>query len=867
MPLSPGTRLGPYEVLAPLGAGGMGEVYRARDSRLERDVAVKVLPSAFAPDADRRARFERESKTVAALSHPNIVAIHDTGLHDGQAYLVMELLTGQSLREALARGGFPVRKALDIAIQTARGLAAAHEKGLVHRDLKPENVFLLDDGRVKILDFGLARAVSAGTGATETGAALTDPGVVMGTVGYMAPEQVRGQIADARSDLFALGAVLYEMLAGRRAFQRETAADTMFAIVKEDPPDLVPGPGMSPALERIIRHCLEKNPAERFQTARDVAFALEALSSASLPAVAVQTPPSMRRRRITWQLVAAGMFLLGAFVMAGPRWFVADREASWTGVLLGGPDTAFDPVIAPDGKVLAFQAMVNNLSQVAVMNPDTGDWKVLTHDRNHGPVYNLSWSPDSARIYFHRINFGAFGIFSVAAIGGDERPLLEGASSPVPLRDGSLLAVLPGETGPPLQVVRYWPDTGAQETLGGVIASSRDPSLRVSKDERQVAFVGWTDEGAWKQSPEPQLIVGDLAARTFRSLISFAGIQYPSVGATDQPGVWLATLKSGDLHQIVEVTDDGVRGIVRTLVSLPLPIEGVSSGPDGSLYLSQWSRPQEVVRFGQDGGIPERLAFSERVVRDEGGVLMLTDGRILFAKEFAGRRGIASARPGDRDFPFVETSEESFVPVAAVGKDEVACRIGTGDRQMVAVVSAQTGRITRRFPATAGKVINSIAASPDGRTLYFSESGSIWAMSSSGGDPRRLAPGHSVAPSPDGRSLIIQVIENDVPRLTRLPLAGGEPEPIQLNLDRLLLWAFPLAPNAVAPDGRIVFAVDSPDSWFEMPVIIDPVSGSVRVIPLTFSGDIHGPGWTPDGRILASGLPTRSSLWRLRLVK
>src|SRR5829696_1342779 len=237
MALAAGSRLGPYEIVAPLGAGGMGEVYRARDPRLGRDVAIKVLPSSVATDPDRRARFEREARSVAALSHPNILAIFDFAVYDGHACAVTELLEGRTLRDALAEGALAVRRAIEIAIQLARGLAAAHDKGFVHRDLKPENVFLLDDGQVKILDFGVAKAIAEAHAGTET-VAGTDPGTVMGTVGYMAPEQVRGQAVDARADLFALGTVLYEMLGGRRAFQRETAAETMTAILKEDPPEL-----------------------------------------------------------------------------------------------------------------------------------------------------------------------------------------------------------------------------------------------------------------------------------------------------------------------------------------------------------------------------------------------------------------------------------------------------------------------------------------------------------------------------------------------------------------------------------------------------------------------------------------------------
>jgi serine/threonine protein kinase len=337
MPLAPGARLGPYEIVAPLGAGGMGEVFRARDTRLHRDVAIKVLPESFAADPARRARFEHEAQAIAALSHPNILAIFDTGVHpstastgSGQAgsagspqaqlYVVTELLDGETLRDALQDGALPVRKAVEIAVQIAHGLAAAHDKHLVHRDLKPENVFLLPDGQVKILDFGLARQVA--TGAIGTVAAMTDPGTVMGTAGYMAPEQVRGQAVDARTDLFALGAVLYEMLSGQRAFRRDTAADTMFAVVKEDPPDLLTARAdLSPALDRIVRHCLEKNPNERFQTARDVAFALGGLSGSG-PSSPRAIDSTVARPASDWRLrlaVAVSCVLVLALLWAGWR--------------------------------------------------------------------------------------------------------------------------------------------------------------------------------------------------------------------------------------------------------------------------------------------------------------------------------------------------------------------------------------------------------------------------------------------------------------------------------------------------------------------------------------------------------------------
>ena len=289
MPLAPGVRLGPYEVVAAIGAGGMGEVWRARDPRLGREVAVKVLPAGLSADAGRRHRFEQEALAAGALNHPNVLSVHDVGEHEGAPYLVFELLDGKTLRERLEEGPVSARRAAEWAAQIARGLAAAHDKGILHRDLKPENVFVLSDGRVKILDFGLAKlgplAGEAQPGSdVATVSRLTQPGTILGTVAYMSPEQVRGAAVDARSDLFSLGAVLHEMLTGRRPWVRETAAETMSAILKEDPPDLaVSGVAMLPVLDRTVRRCLEKDPAARFRSAHDLAFALEAAGGDSAP--------------------------------------------------------------------------------------------------------------------------------------------------------------------------------------------------------------------------------------------------------------------------------------------------------------------------------------------------------------------------------------------------------------------------------------------------------------------------------------------------------------------------------------------------------------------------------------------------------
>jgi eukaryotic-like serine/threonine-protein kinase len=322
MPLCNGEKIGPYEIVAPLGAGGMGEVYRARDTRLDRDVAIKVVSQTLAKDPDRLRRFEQEARSVAALNHPNILGIHDIGTYQGAPYLVSELLEGETLREKLMNGALPVRRAIEYALGIACGLAAAHDKGIIHRDLKPENIFITRDGRVKILDFGLAKLVrpDPDTDTTQvTRDTVTQPGVVVGTVGYMSPEQVRGEPIDARSDIFSFGTLLFEMLTGKRAFKKDTTAETMTAILRDEPPELTETGWQGPlGIQRILARCLEKNVERRFQSASDLAFAIESLSGTGVTQKVTEPPVAAKRTWWPWAagaaalaLVAAGAWLLG----------------------------------------------------------------------------------------------------------------------------------------------------------------------------------------------------------------------------------------------------------------------------------------------------------------------------------------------------------------------------------------------------------------------------------------------------------------------------------------------------------------------------------------------------------------------------
>jgi eukaryotic-like serine/threonine-protein kinase len=379
MTLTSGTKLGPYEIQSPLGAGGMGEVYRARDPRLGREVALKVLPAGCSSDPERLRRFEQEARATATLNHPNILAVFDVGRQDELPYIVSELLEGESLRARLRPGPLPARKAIEYALQIVRGLAAAHDRGIFHRDLKPENIFVTRDGHIKILDFGLAKltlpepAAMASMTAQPTVDSVTGRGVLLGTLGYMSPEQLRGAATDARSDLFSVGAVLYEMLSGQRAFRGETTADTITAVLREEPPDLTAtGRDVPPILERIVRHCLEKDPAARFQSARDVAFDLESLSSvsSSVPAVAVRTEQA-RKSWLVPALLGTAALLLAAGLLIG-RLSAPAPAAPEFHQLTFGREAVLSARFAPDQRTVIYSSARAGMSgELFSVTPDS----------------------------------------------------------------------------------------------------------------------------------------------------------------------------------------------------------------------------------------------------------------------------------------------------------------------------------------------------------------------------------------------------------------------------------------------------------------------------------------------------------------
>ncbi|HKM86772.1 MAG TPA: protein kinase [Terriglobales bacterium] len=400
MSLTSGTKLGPYEIHALVGAGGMGEVYRARDTRLGRDVALKILPESFAREPDRLRRFEQEARAVAALNHPNILAVFDIGQQNGSPFLVSELLEGESLRVALDGGALPQRKTIEYGVQIAHGLAAAHEKGIVHRDLKPENIFVTKDERIKILDFGLAKlAQQAGSDDVTLSSPHTAVGVVMGTAGYMAPEQVRGEAADPRTDIFAFGAVLYEMFSGVRAFHRDTTAETMTAVLKDDPPELSdPAHFVSPALERIVRRCLEKNPEQRFQSARDLSFALSALSGTETSGMARAVAVPRRKPLLLWVSVAAALVAVAAVT-----WFVARRPVPTTRMqfAMAVPDemSISHMALSRDGSILVFVSPEESSALPMLFVQRVGSPNVTLLPGTQGASYPF-WSPDGASVGF-----------------------------------------------------------------------------------------------------------------------------------------------------------------------------------------------------------------------------------------------------------------------------------------------------------------------------------------------------------------------------------------------------------------------------------------------------------------------------------
>jgi Tol biopolymer transport system component len=796
----------------------MGEVYKARDPRLDRFVAIKVLPTAFANDADRLARFERESKAVAALSHPNILSIFDVGTHEDHAYAVMELLDGESLRERLLQGPLSVRKATECAIQVTRGLAAAHDKGLVHRDLKPDNIFLLPDGRVKILDFGLARTM-AGPGrpidsVTEEATILsprTDPGTVMGTVGYMAPEQVRGQTVDGRADLFALGTVLYEMLAGRRAFERDTAADTMTAILKEDPPEFDRARAdIPPSLDRIIRHCLEKNVVERFQSARDVAFALESLSgSAPVPvaaADAVSAPVARKNRRGLGMAIAALLIVAAAAaggiagrttapkVLPAPRFTMKTFE----------PQTIVNARFMPDGNGIVFSSALTG-NAVRLFQIQAG----LTEARSFGPpnTHLLSISSKGELAVLTNVSLIGQRLFKGTlarmTVEGSPRPWMENVREADWSQDGTTLAIVHDEGSK--DRLEYPIGTVLYETAGYV----SDP--RVSPDGTRVAFMDHQsrfDDRGWVK-----VVDRDKTVRTL------AGEFWGEEGLAWSPDGTTVFFAANDRR----ATGD------KQIGDLSYQIYSVAiARPDSSL--SSFTTPGDFAIYD-----------------------VASDGRWLAAREDI-RLGVGAHLQGDTADRDLSWLNQSWTPRLSRDGTRLLFSDGTAGSNY-----GLAWRLTDGSPIVRLGEGNNLDWSPDERWVlaqtFTPPQLLLYPMGA--GEPVRLKRGaiaqyqQTALWFPNGKRLLVVGNEPGKPTAVfQQDIPDGEPQPVLEP---------GIYPAAMTPDGKMVLAINGKREWRWYPLS----GGASQAAPgLQESDDPTGVvGWSPDGTALlvrsGTGVPSR----------
>jgi Tol biopolymer transport system component len=755
MALTAGSRIGPYEIVAPLGAGGMGEVYKARDTRLNRDVAIKVLPPSFAADEERLRRFTLEAQSAGALNHPNILVVHDVGTDGGIPYVVSELLEGQTLRDALAGGALPARKAVDYAIQTASGLAAAHERGIVHRDLKPENLFVTRDGRVKILDFGLAKlAASDPAGAGQSLAVTMDgggttPGLVLGTVGYMSPEQLRGDSVDARSDIFSLGAVLYEMFSGTRAFKGKTAVETMSAILREDPPEMASAASSaSPAIERIVRRCLEKNRDERFQSARDLSFALDAVSNTSTSSSArMEAMPSPARRGrigITVAAVVVAAVMAAAGYVAGRGRVTAAPTQPTIRQLTFRSGTVRGARFTPDPKTVVYAAAWEGrpLSLFTVREDSSESSAVNLPPANLLAVSSagemaVALKPDAL------VAFAVTGTLARAPLaGGAAREMIERTVNADFSPDGKQLAVIRQD----LQNFQL------EFPVGTALYSApfwlSDP--RVSPDGAHVAFISHPIGG-----DEGNVEVVD-ASRQRRTLsagwLSIQGAAW----SRDGREVWFTATKAGGLRAVWAVTMSGVERLVYRAPQR-LTLEDIA--PDGRVLLSGTTMRSETIFGSLSEKFQRKLSWFDWA----NSFSLSRDARLLAfteSGEGAGEKYGVYIRQTDGS-PAIRLADGQAESVSPDGKWVAAFKFDVNSLQLL-----PTGPGAVRMPDVAPieKVLRA-RWFPDSQRLLLvgHEKGKkdrSYEMSLAGGAPKPVTPEGIAAVSnspisPDGQWLIV----------------------------------------------------------------------------------------------------------------
>lgn len=632
--IEPGTHVGRYEVRLLIGEGGMGQVYRATDATLGRDVAIKILPSELATAAERLYRFEQEAKSASALNHPNILAIYDVGTHNGSPYIVSELLEGETLRDRLRSGAIPLKKTIDYAQQIVRGLAAAHAKGIIHRDLKPENLFISKDGHVKILDFGLAKLVSplsefSSEPEADTMRLKTRPGVVMGTVGYMSPEQVRGESADHRADIFSFGAVFYEMLTGKRAFRGESPIEIMSAILSQEPAEPTEATrGIAPAFERIVHHCLEKRPEDRFQSTRDLAFDIESLAGTATlsgPALAAARAAPGRRTRGIW-LAAAVVLILGALAAA----FFLGKSSGQPGPpsyqqLTFRRGTIYSARFALDGHTILFSATwTGNPVDIYEMRPETPESKPL--GLTDAQVLAVSSTSEMAVLLnssqlYHSVRRGTLARMPIG--GGAAREMLENVQEADWAPNGSLAIVR-------FDDVRNYLEYPIGKVLYETYGYISNP--RVSPKGDAVAFLDHPVPGDNRGS----VMVVDSSGQKKKLSEDWAGVDGLAWSASGDE-IWFTATKSGEAFALLATTLSGKQRVVaRGPVSFRLhdisheglvlltgdhdsnPIFGLAPGETKERDLSwlNWVRVSEIsadgktfvfTHFGQGSGTNYRV--------------------------------------------------------------------------------------------------------------------------------------------------------------------------------------------------------------------------------------------------------------------